>query len=129
MNMDNKKLYNFLKSEVISKNLPDMDDMEIEKEVGHWMESLSPNIELQKAINDLERDHKPSENYGLRCITCNGTGSITTYENGAPQGEGYWAMPVEDMCPVCFEQGFCPNCHFSIGDNTECKRCGWKESE
>jgi hypothetical protein len=62
------------------------------------------------------------------CLKCQATGWISWTENGAPFGEGYWPMPMTDICPDCIEKGICPRCGFTGSLNeegTECCDCGW----
>lgn len=132
--MDWKEFYNFME-EALKPKYPDWDkdneiNIDLQRETSYFMDNISIAFDLQDAIEVVEK-HKPKENWGLRCLTCGGTGTITTYENGAPMGAGYWAMPVSDDCPDCIEKGLCPNCGLKLEDMETaivCPRCAWDES-
>lgn len=69
------------------------------------------------------------------CRTCKGYGKFDFTENGAPHGEGFWAMPMSEPCEDCTDLGVCPRCgqdgltSEDRGDKDTgsgpCKFCGW----
>lgn len=64
------------------------------------------------------------------CWTCRGSGYVHWTENGAPHGEGYWAMPMTDVCEHCTGKGICPRCAKFVREDwadkeTPCPHCGW----
>lgn len=70
----------------------------------------------------------------MTCETCNGTGGIGHYENGAPFGGGNWPMWIADSCPNCVEKGICPRCdkEMFLDKNKVCyvcHNCGYDESK
>ena len=132
--MDRKDLYRFLRERLISTNpiYSNMDketEIDLEEELAYTLESYDGALEFQKNMQEVEK-HKPEEHWGLRCLRCGGSGTLTHYENGGPSGE-YWEMPVTEDCPDCFEQGFCPVCHEKfevVGKQVICRRCGWSDT-
>lgn len=74
------------------------------------------------------------------CKKCDANGVVTSTENGAPHGEGFWAMEVADDCEHCLGKGTCPRCGNTLfpHDNADgdqfnawcenqdpCPHCGW----
>lgn len=60
------------------------------------------------------------------CRKCLGRGYHEWTENGAPMGEGYWPMPMSEVCETCFPN--CPRCGESRASDEEdrpCLVCGW----
>ena len=128
--MDMERMYQFLKENLENNNnvyFSTKSDLEIE--LGYTMEGYEYQYNLQVALNKLEKEHLATDNWGLPCLTCNGTGVISFTENGAPYGAGYWPMDVSDICPDCLDSGFCPGCHLEIPENLEeqykCSRCDY----
>lgn len=74
--------------------------------------------------------------YPKYCRQCGATGVISYTENGAPHGEGFWPMPMTDVCPACVEDGRCPLCgedlpeeQYDTGEDFRCPACGWVEGK
>lgn len=70
----------------------------------------------QARIKQIKREQKERDRvlsihlHHRACPDCGGTGVARWTENGAPHGEGYWAMPMEGLCH-CLESGHCPICY------------------
>jgi len=48
------------------------------------------------------------------CKKCGGMRGDTHYENGAPHGCGYWAMPVSEPCEDCYDK--CSRCGVDLNE-------------
>lgn len=74
------------------------------------------------------------------CPTCDAHGELTSVENGAPHGAGFWAMESSEPCEQCLGHGNCPRCGETLfpQDNADgdqdnawyenqalCPHCGW----
>ena len=129
--MDMIRLYEFMKAHIV-EHKPNIfgTKEELETEAEYLTENYWEEYSFQLDINKLELEHRASEGWGLPCIHCAGTGTETYYENGAPHGAGYWAMPVSDICGYCLDKGICPNCANKLTEMDSpiiCTRCNWNE--
>lgn len=74
---------------------------------------------------------KYDERWPRACKSCGASGAIEWIENGAPMGEGYWPMPMADICANCSELLLCPRCgatnpeEWFESDDNPCPECGW----
>lgn len=95
----------------------------------HTRECLAFQEKLRIAVEDYKK------NWPNFCVHCEGRGVHIWTENGAPWGEGFWAMPMQEPCDDCTGIGKCPRCgqagltdeekgNDTTGDGP-CKFCGW----
>lgn len=61
--------------------------------------------------------------YPNACENCCGGGVLEFTENGAPHGEGYWPMQMQEPCS-CIEDEKCPQCQSKLNwTNEETAKC------
>lgn len=82
---------------------------------------------VEACIKNVTAWNEAVEKYPNVCENCGGAGFVTWEENGAPHGEGYWPMPVSDICG-CVDEGKCPRCASPLEeDEPKCSQCDWNE--